>query len=47
MREVETGEVTLALMAHGGEVAVMQALSLGRVLEPLQGGGDHDYRLLP
>ncbi len=47
VREVETGEVTLALMAHGGEVAVMQALSLGRVLEPLQGGGDHDYRLLP
>ncbi len=45
--QVEEGRVTFILNAHGGELAVTQAIELGRVLEPISGSGEGSYRLLP
>ena len=45
--EVRTGEVKLALTAHGGEPVVVQTISLGRTLEPLENPDGHYYRLIP
>ncbi len=44
--EVNTGYIEFRLIAHGGEQAVLQAISFGRILEPV-GGNNHLYRLLP
>lgn len=46
VEEVEPGRVMFRLRAHGGNVAVNQAIELGRVLEPI-GNREGDYRLLP
>ena len=45
--ELESGQVTFLLTAHGGEVAVTQAIELGRMLAPINGRADVNYRLLP
>ncbi len=45
--EVRTGEVKLALTAHGGEQAIVQTISLGRTLEPVENFDGHYYRLIP
>ncbi len=44
--QVEPGKVTYKLAAHGGELAISQAIALGRILEPI-GSNSGDYRLLP
>ena len=44
--QVESGRVSFLLQAHGGELAVSQAIELGRILEPI-GTNSTDYRLLP
>ena len=43
---VESGRVTYLLQAHGGELAISQAIELGRLLAPI-GNSDSEYRLLP
>lgn len=45
--EVRTGEVKLALTAHGGEPVVVQTIGLGRTLEPVDNPDGHYYRLIP
>ena len=45
--EVRTGEVKLALTAHGGEPVVVQTIGLGRTLEALDNPDGHYYRLIP
>lgn len=45
--QVQTGEVEFALSVHGGGPALDQALSFGRMLEPVPGGAGGRYRLLP
>ncbi len=45
--EVQAGKMKLALTVHGGELAVVQAVSLGRVLEPVENIGVNYYRLIP
>lgn len=45
--EVRTGEVRLALTAHGGEPAVVQTIGLGRTLKPVDNPDGHYYRLIP
>jgi uncharacterized protein len=45
--QVEEGKVTFVLKAHGGELAVTQAIELGRILAAISGSGDGNYRLLP
>ncbi len=47
VKEVRAGQVKLALTAHGGELVVVQTISLGRTLEPVENIGDHYYRLIP
>ena len=47
VKEVRTGEVTLALSAHGGEQAVVRTISLGRTLEPVESVDGHYYLLNP
>lgn len=47
VKEVRAGEVTLALVAHGGEQAVVQTINLGRVLEPVESPDGHYYLLNP
>ena len=47
VKEVRVGEVKLALTAHGGEPVVVQTISLGRTLEPVENPGGHYYRLIP
>lgn len=47
VKEVGTGEVTLALTAHGGEQAVVRTIGLGRTLQPVEGPEGHYYRLVP
>ena len=44
--QVESGRVIFMLQAHGGQLAVNQAIELGRILEPITSQGS-DYRLLP
>jgi len=43
---VENGRITCLLQVHGGDLAVSQAIELGRVLEPIS-ADRRDYRLLP
>ena len=45
--EVRTGEVKLALTAHGGEPVVVQIIGLGRTLKPVETLDGHYYRLVP
>ncbi|MFQ5659756.1 MAG: DUF2066 domain-containing protein [Gammaproteobacteria bacterium] len=45
VKRVEPGKVTFSLSAHGGELAITQAIALGRVLQPITAG--NAYRLLP
>ena len=45
--EVRTGEVKLALTAHGGEPIVVQTIGLGRTLKPVETLDGHYYRLVP
>lgn len=45
--EVRTGEVKLALTAHGGEPVVVQTIGLGRTLKPVETLDGHYYRLVP
>ena len=47
VREVRSGEVKLALTAHGGEQAIVQTISLGRTLELVENFDGHYYRLIP
>ena len=47
VKEVRAGEVTLALVAHGGEQAVVQTINLGRTLEPVESPDGHYYLLNP
>ena len=47
VREVRTGEIKLALTAHGGEQAIVQTISLGRTLESVENFNGHYYRLIP
>lgn len=47
VKEVRTGEVSLALTAHGSEQTIVQTISLGRTLEPVEVPEGHYYRLLP
>ena len=47
VKEVRTGEVLLALSAHGGEQAVVQTINLGRTLEPVDSSDGHYYLLNP
>ena len=47
VKEVRTGEVLLALSAHGGEQAVVQTINLGRTLEPVKSPDGHYYLLNP
>ncbi|MFT5134235.1 MAG: hypothetical protein ACI9SC_002709 [Gammaproteobacteria bacterium] len=44
--QVEKSRVTFVVGAHGGELAVSQAIELGRILEAISSYGG-DYRLLP
>lgn len=44
--QVDGSTVTFLLQAHGGELAVSQAIELGRILEAISRNGG-DYRLLP
>ena len=45
--EVENNNIKFVLQAHGGELAVTQAIELGRLLEPVGNSEDGRYRLLP
>ncbi len=45
--QVDEGIVTFMLQAHGGELAVTQAIALGRILASISGSEDGSYRLLP
>jgi hypothetical protein len=45
--EVEEGKVTFILQVHGGELAVIQAIELGRIIEAIGSSEDSSYRLLP
>jgi len=45
VKAVRSGEVTLALTAHGGAQTIIQTLSLGRTLEPVADIDGHYYRL--
>lgn len=47
VKEVRAGEVVLALVAHGGERAIIQTISLGRTLEPVENANGHHYLLVP
>jgi hypothetical protein len=47
VKKAGAGKMIFSLTAHGGEVAVKQAIVLGRTLEPLETGGHNVYRLLP
>ena len=44
---VAAGEITFMLQAHGGCLALSQAITLGRRLEPVDGNDCSRYRLLP
>ena len=46
VEQVQAGRVTFLLEAHGGQLAVNQAIELGRILEPITSQGS-DYRLVP
>ena len=46
VEQVESGRVIFILEAHGGQLAINQAIELGRILEPITSQGT-DYRLLP
>ena len=45
--QVEPGQVSFAVTAHGGEPAISQAITLGRRLLPMDNTGRRIYRLLP
>ena len=47
VKEVRTGEVLLALSAHGGEQAVVRTINLGRTLEPVESSNGHYFLLNP
>lgn len=47
VKQVEANVVTFLLTAHGGAVAVSQAISLARMMEPISGSSGMAYRLLP
>jgi len=47
VEQVESGVVTFLLTAHGGGVAVSQAIVLARIMEPISGSSGMAYRLLP
>jgi hypothetical protein len=44
---VEPGTVQFSVTAHGGEAALKQTITLGRVMQAISGGGPDVYRLLP
>ena len=45
--EVNESKIKFLLQAHGGELAVTQAIELGRILEAIGSSEDGSYRLLP
>lgn len=45
--ELQEQLVTFRLSAHGGELAVTKAIELGRLLSPISGSANVNYRLLP
>lgn len=47
VKRAAAGKMIFSLTAHGGEVAVKQAIALGRTLEPLGSTKQNSYRLLP
>lgn len=47
VEQVAPGTVTFLLSAHGGSLAVAQAIALGRIMEPISGSRGMAYRLLP
>ena len=47
VEQVQPGVVTFLLTAHGGSVAVSQAIALARIMEPISGSSGMAYRLLP
>ena len=47
VEQVEGNVVTFLLTAHGGSVAVSQAIALARIMEPVSGSTGMAYRLLP
>ena len=47
VKEVRTGEVILALAAHGGEQAIVRTINLGRTLEPVESADGNYYLLAP
>lgn len=47
VKKAESGKMLFSLTAHGGEVAVKQAIALGRTLESLGANEKNVYRLLP
>ncbi len=47
VKEVRSGEVALALSAHGGEQVVLRTIKLGKTLEPIEGSAGHHYLLNP
>ncbi len=47
VKEARVGEVILALVAYGGEQAVLRTINLGRTLEPVESSHGHYYLLNP
>ena len=47
VEQVNDNVVSFLLTAHGGSVAVSQAITLGRIMEPISGSSGMAYRLLP
>lgn len=45
--QVDADQVTLSLTAHGGDRAIAQAISLGRVLQTVNGAQANSYEMLP
>ena len=47
VNQVEPGKVLFSVTAHGGEVALQQTITLGRIMEAVNDGGANVYQLLP
>ena len=47
VEQVNANVVSFLLTAHGGSVAVSQAIELARIMEPISGSSGMAYRLLP
>jgi len=45
--QVEPGQVSFSVTAHGGEAAIVQAIALSRRLQPIANSAGRIYRLLP